>query len=91
MNFYKLIKMLVKGLVYEEVERDGLMVMRFNTYRFISLVVFVLSVIINLWMISRYTVVANSYYAYKEQVVKACPKFEFHPVNTDTNKDGKKN
>lgn len=90
MNIYKLIAMLIKGIVYEEVERDGLMVMRFNAYRFIVVVVLFLSFLLNAWMISRYTLVSNSYYDYKEQVTKACPKFEFHPTVAPSEKDGKK-
>lgn len=72
-NLFKIIGVLFRGLVYEEVERNGIMVMRFNSFRFIGVTVFIISMVLNFWLMDRYLAISSSYYKYKELATKVCP------------------
>lgn len=76
LSVIKAILHLLHGIVYVEVDENGLTVERFSGYRAVLLSVIFLSLISNAWLFTRYINISNYAYDLKAQIEKKCPKPE---------------
>lgn len=79
-SILKMLFSLLRGLVYEEFDDKGIKRSRFNGFRFITLTVFILSVLLNLWLLSRYVVLSKALFKLNETVAITCPEAAKPPV-----------
>ncbi len=73
-HLFKLLFLLLRGLIYENKDEMDIKSQKFNTRKFIALILLMLSIITNGWLIYRFFTVASEHLALKEQVQVSCPQ-----------------
>ena len=73
-HLFKLLFLLLRGLIYENQDEMDIKSRKFNARKFIALILLMLSMITNGWLIYRFFSVANEHIALKESITKSCPQ-----------------
>jgi len=84
----KLIFYLLRELIFDNKDEYNHKSVKFNTRKFLILILFTLSFLANFWVFNRFLVVADDYIKLQEKVEVSCPyllkKSETTPDKKDT-------
>ena len=69
----KLIFYLLRELIFDNKDEYNHKSVKFNTRKFLILILFTLSFLTNFWVFNRFLIVANEHIELQEQVEKRCP------------------
>lgn len=77
----------MRELIFDNKDEYNHKSVKFNTRKFLILILFTLSFLANFWVFNRFLIVANSHIELQEQVEKRCPYLLKKPEPNADKKD----